>query len=76
LTLTLATERLKMVRSRYLNYGGGEGAVMSAAEVEVPYQEPPEGYLSKFKRSWAVHFGFLLCTFGFMVASSVAIMCF
>ncbi|KAJ4804668.1 transmembrane protein [Rhynchospora pubera] len=76
LTLALATERLKMVRSRYLSCGGGEGAVMSAAEVEVPYQEPPDSYLGKFKRSWAMHFGFLLCTFGFMVASSVVILCF
>ncbi|XP_078164054.1 uncharacterized protein LOC144559021 [Carex rostrata] len=76
LTLALATERLKLVRSRYLNCGGGEGAVMSAAEIEVPYQEPSESYLSKFKRSWAMHFVFLLCTFGFMVASSVVILCF
>ncbi|KAJ3681498.1 hypothetical protein LUZ60_015987 [Juncus effusus] len=76
LTLSLATERLKAVRNRYLSCGGGEGAVMSAAEVEVPYQEPPESYLGKFKRSWALHFVFLLCTFGFMVASSVVVLCF
>jgi hypothetical protein len=52
------------------------GDVVAAADVEVPYQEPPESYLAKFKRSWAIHFAFLITTFAFSVAAAVAILCF
>jgi hypothetical protein len=48
----------------------------SGADVEVPYQEPPESYLPKFKCSWAIHFAFLITTFPFSVAATVAILCF
>ncbi|OAY81618.1 hypothetical protein ACMD2_23113 [Ananas comosus] len=59
------------------NFGaGGELPPVMAVEIEIPYQEPPESYLGKFKRSWAMHFGFLMCTFGFMVSSAVVILCF
>ncbi|OAY78498.1 hypothetical protein ACMD2_15780 [Ananas comosus] len=59
------------------NFGaGGEPPPVMAGEIEIPYQEPPESYLGKFKRSWAMHFGFLMCTFGFMVSSAVVILCF
>ncbi|BAF16246.2 Os04g0687200 [Oryza sativa Japonica Group] len=68
LTLALAADRLRMLKS------GGD--VVAAADVEVPYQEPPESYLAKFKRSWAIHFAFLITTFAFSVAAAVAILCF
>ncbi|XP_020088499.1 uncharacterized protein LOC109710385 [Ananas comosus] len=79
LTLALATDRLKHIKARYSlpNFGaGGEPPPVMAGEIEIPYQEPPESYLGKFKRSWAMHFGFLMCTFGFMVSSAVVILCF
>ncbi|XP_072971118.1 uncharacterized protein [Typha angustifolia] len=76
LTLALATERLRYLKARFAGEGGGVEAAVLAGEVEVPYQEPPESYLGKFKRSWAMHFGFLICTFGFMVSSSVVLLCF
>ncbi|KAL6844231.1 hypothetical protein ACP4OV_025904 [Aristida adscensionis] len=68
LTLALAADRLRALKS------GPD--VVPAAGVEVPYQEPPESYLAKFKRSWALHFAFLITTFAFSVASAVAILCF
>ncbi|XP_062227230.1 uncharacterized protein LOC133925317 [Phragmites australis] len=68
LTLALAADRLRMLKS------GGD--VVAAADVEVSYQEPPESYLAKFKRSWAIHFAFLITTFAFSVAAAVAILCF
>lgn len=43
--------------------------------LEVHYQEPPESYLGKIKRSWALYFGFLIYTFAFTVSSSVVILC-
>nr|CAD1838671.1 unnamed protein product [Ananas comosus var. bracteatus] len=61
--------------TNYSSYGGEPPPVL-AGEIEIPYQEPPESYLGKFKRSWAMHFGFLMCTFGFMVSSAVVILCF
>nr|CAD1838730.1 unnamed protein product [Ananas comosus var. bracteatus] len=78
LTLALATDRLKHIKARYSlpNFGAGGAAAVMAGEIEIPYQEPPESYLGKFKRSWAMHFGFLMCTFGFMVSSAVVILCF
>jgi hypothetical protein len=36
--------------------------VVATADVEVPYQEPPESYPAKFKRSWAIHFAFLIAS--------------
>jgi hypothetical protein len=48
LTLALAAHRLRMLKSR--------------GDVEVPYQEPPESYPAKFKRSWAIHFAFLIAS--------------
>jgi len=66
LTLALAADRLRMLKS-------GPGEVVPAADVEVPYQEPPESYLAKFKRSWAIHFAFLIATFAFSVAASDAL---
>ena len=68
LTLALAADRLRMLKSA--------GEVVAAADVEVPYQEPHESYLGKFRRSWAVHFAFLIATFAFSVAAAVAILCF
>ncbi|KAJ0971980.1 hypothetical protein J5N97_019939 [Dioscorea zingiberensis] len=76
LTLALATDRLKHVKMRAFGVGSGSGSAVPAVEFEVQYQEPPESYLAKFKRSWALHFGFLLCTFGFMASASVVILCF
>lgn len=68
LTLALATDRMKSLKR--------EEAVSLPAEFEIQYQEPPESYLGKFKRSWAMHFGFLIATFGFMVSASVVLLCF
>ncbi|XP_078434287.1 uncharacterized protein LOC144705469 [Wolffia australiana] len=76
LTLALATDRLKQLK---LRLGPGVGAAMDEADeelLEVHYQEPPESYLCKFKRNWALHFAFLLCTFALAVSSSVVILCF
>ncbi|KAF6163388.1 hypothetical protein GIB67_029237 [Kingdonia uniflora] len=67
LTLGLATERLKM------RINGLDGSV---EDLEVHYQEPDEGYFGKFKRNWALHFGFLILVYGFMVSSSVVLLCF
>ncbi|MQM16114.1 hypothetical protein Taro_049069 [Colocasia esculenta] len=75
LTLALATDRLKQLKMR----GPAQMAADGEEEdqlLEVHYQEPPESYLSKFKRNWALHFGFLICTFAFTVSSSVVILCF
>ncbi|OVA07854.1 hypothetical protein BVC80_7807g3 [Macleaya cordata] len=75
LTLGLATERLrqiKMMSSSNDGLGGDE----IAEDFEIHYQEPPESYFGKFKRSWALHFGFLILTYGFMVSSSVVLLCF
>ncbi|KAE8810537.1 hypothetical protein D1007_12750 [Hordeum vulgare] len=68
LTLALAADRLRMLKSA--------GEVVAAADVEVPYQEPHESYLAKFRRSWAIHFAFLIATFAFSVAAAVAVLCF
>ncbi|XP_051141053.1 uncharacterized protein LOC127258298 [Andrographis paniculata] len=71
LTLGLATERL-----RHLKMRGGGGAEEMGEELEIHYQEPPESYLGKFKRNWALHFGFLIFVYAFMVSSSVVLLCF
>lgn len=87
LTLALATDRLKHVKLRYSAAaaaataataagGASEEAPLLPGEFEIHYQEPPESYFGKFKRSWALHFGFLMCTFGFMVSASLVLLCF
>ncbi|KAL6953670.1 hypothetical protein U1Q18_052159, partial [Sarracenia purpurea var. burkii] len=76
LTLGLATERLRQVKMRIGGGGGdesGDGAL--GEQFEIHYQEPPESYFSKFKRNWALHFGFLILVYGFMVTSSVVLLC-
>uniref|UniRef100_A0A5B7BWE4 Transmembrane protein n=1 Tax=Davidia involucrata TaxID=16924 RepID=A0A5B7BWE4_DAVIN len=83
LTLGLATERLRQIKMRMTTGGGGgggggdEGGIMAAGdEFEIHYQEPPESYFGKFKRNWALHFGFLILIYGFMISSSVVLLCF
>ncbi|KAL7254671.1 hypothetical protein ACSBR1_008927 [Camellia fascicularis] len=89
LTLGLATERLRQIKMRIgLLDGDGAGAGAGAGagdaslvmvggdEFEIPYQEPPDSYFGKFKRNWALHFGFLICIYAFMVSSSVVLLCF
>ncbi|KAI5672678.1 hypothetical protein M9H77_13042 [Catharanthus roseus] len=77
LTLGLATERLRQLKMK-LSSGGGAGGVVDeyGDEFEISYQEPPESYFGKFKRNWALHFGFLILIYGFMVSSSVVLLCF
>ncbi|KAL9271752.1 hypothetical protein AKJ16_DCAP15391 [Drosera capensis] len=58
LTLGLATERLRELRRG--GGGGGRGGEGWEEVVEVGYQEPPESYFGKFKRNWAMYFGFLM----------------
>ncbi|XP_034683323.1 uncharacterized protein LOC117912742 [Vitis riparia] len=74
LTLGLATERLRQIKMR-ASSGNDEGDVVGD-DFEIHYQEPPESYFGKFKRNWALHFGFLILMYGFMVASSVVILCY
>ncbi|CAB4283686.1 hypothetical protein PRUPE_6G162500 [Prunus persica] len=78
LTLGLATEKLREMKMRLssANGGGGDFDGVSENEFEIHYQEPPESYFGKFKRNWALHFGFLIVIYGFMVASSVVLLCF
>ena len=54
--------------------GGFDGGVTDE-EFEIHYQEPPESYLGKFKRNWALHFGFLIFIYLFMISSSVVLLC-
>ncbi|KAK6150710.1 hypothetical protein DH2020_015642 [Rehmannia glutinosa] len=75
LTLGLATERLRQLKVR-LNSGGGVVDEMGEEQLDIHYQEPPESYFGKFKRNWALHFGFLIFIYGFMVSSSVVLLCF
>lgn len=72
LTLGLATERLRQVKMR----NGNGGVEENGDEFEICYQEPPESYFGKFKRNWGLYFGFLIFIYGFMVSSSVVILCF
>ncbi|KAI9113976.1 hypothetical protein K1719_015227 [Acacia pycnantha] len=70
LTLGLATNKLREIKTKNVDadeYGD---------ELEIQYQEPPESYFGKFKRNWALHFGFLIFTYAFMVSSSVVLLCF
>lgn len=71
LTLGLATERLRQLKMR----GDGNEDV-AGDDLEIHYQEPPESYFGKFKRNWALYFGFLILIYAFMVSSSVVILCF
>uniref|UniRef100_A0A0R0KB22 Uncharacterized protein n=1 Tax=Glycine max TaxID=3847 RepID=A0A0R0KB22_SOYBN len=36
----------------------------------------PDTYFGKFKRNWALHFGFLILIYAFMISSSVVLLCF
>ncbi|CAL9057831.1 unnamed protein product, partial [Musa banksii] len=80
LTLALATDRLKLLKMRFSSYSavaaGADPPPVLPRDFEIHYQEPPDSYLGKFKRSWAMHFGFLMCTFGVMVSASVVLLCF
>ncbi|CAN1169446.1 hypothetical protein LINPERPRIM_LOCUS19812 [Linum perenne] len=80
LTLSLATEKLRELKMRTTAAAageyGGEMMVGDESELEIHYQEPPESYFGKFKRNWALHFGFLIFIYGFMISSSVVILCF
>ncbi|XP_058786559.1 uncharacterized protein LOC131661145 [Vicia villosa] len=74
LTLGLATEKLRDMKMRLS--GGGDYEAIGDEEFEIHYQEPPESYFGKFKRNWALHFGFLILIYGFMISSSVVLLCF
>ncbi|AES72792.1 hypothetical protein MtrunA17_Chr3g0129621 [Medicago truncatula] len=74
LTLGLATEKLRDMKMRLS--GGGDYDTIGDEEFEIHYQEPPESYFGKFKRNWALHFGFLILIYGFMISSSVVLLCF
>ncbi|KAI3849332.1 hypothetical protein MKW92_025882 [Papaver armeniacum] len=76
LTLGLATERLRQIKMICSSNDGLGGEDEIADDFEIHYQEPPETYFGKFKRSWALHFGFLILTYAFMVSSSVVLLCF
>ncbi|XP_022949634.1 uncharacterized protein LOC111803295 [Cucurbita pepo subsp. pepo] len=75
LTLGLATEKLRLMKMRISTAGGGLDGGAADEEFEIHYQEPPESYLGKFKRNWALHFGFLIFIYGFMISSSVVLLC-
>ncbi|CAJ2641585.1 hypothetical protein L195_g027435 [Trifolium pratense] len=77
LTLGLATEKLRDMKMRLSSGGGGaDYDAVGDEEFEIHYQEPPESYFGKFKRNWALHFGFLILIYGFMISSSVVLLCF
>lgn len=73
LTLGLATDKLREMKTKM---SANVDADEYEDELEIQYQEPPESYFGKFKRNWALHFGFLIFTYGFMVSSSVVLLCF
>lgn len=54
----------------------GGGKDLMGDEFDIHYQEPPKSYFGKFKRNWALHFGFLILVYVFMVSSSVVVLCF
>ncbi|XP_054793903.1 uncharacterized protein LOC129310152 [Prosopis cineraria] len=74
LTLGLATEKLREMKMKLQS--GNEYDGVGDEEFEIHYQEPPESYFGKFKRNWALHFGFLILIYGFMVSVSVVLLCF
>ncbi|XP_022133031.1 uncharacterized protein LOC111005723 [Momordica charantia] len=67
LTLGLATQKLREIKT--------SSSAADDDEFEIHYQEPPESYLGKFKRNWALHFGFLIFIYAFMISSSVVLLC-
>ncbi|TYH45385.1 hypothetical protein ES332_D11G260800v1 [Gossypium tomentosum] len=75
LTLGLATEKLREMKLR-INNGEFVDGFGEEDEFEIHYQEPPENYFAKFKRNWALYFGFLILIYAFMVSSSVVLLCF
>ena len=51
-----------------MRMGGGDDVIGDEGELEIHYQEPPKSYFGKFKRNWALHFGFFyldLWVYGF-----------
>ncbi|KAF3782474.1 hypothetical protein EJ110_NYTH34228 [Nymphaea thermarum] len=79
LTLGVATEKLRRLQ-RVAGRGAGEDVRLDEEDEEematVRYQEPPESYMAKFKRNWALYFGLLVFTYCFMVSATVSILCF
>ncbi|KDP35326.1 hypothetical protein JCGZ_09485 [Jatropha curcas] len=77
LTLGLATEKLRELKMRMGSGNSEYGEVVGdEGELEIHYQEPPESYFGKFKRNWALHFGFLILIYAFMVSCSVVLLCY
>ncbi|KAG4991280.1 hypothetical protein AAZX31_09G107800 [Glycine max] len=79
LTLGLATEKLRDIKIRIAAASAADAdydSVVADDEFEIHYQEPPETYFGKFKRNWALHFGFLILIYAFMISSSVVLLCF
>ncbi|XP_027901977.1 uncharacterized protein LOC114162325 [Vigna unguiculata] len=76
LTLGLATEKLREIKIRLGAANGADYDGVADEEFEIHYQEPPESYFGKFKRNWALHFGFLILIYAFMISSSVVLLCF
>ncbi|CAO2827772.1 unnamed protein product [Amaranthus hypochondriacus] len=85
LTLGLATEKLRQLKMISMNLidptegfsnNGDESSFVNGDDFEIHYQEPPDSYFGKFKRNWALYFGFLIFIYGFMVSSSVVLLCF
>ncbi|CAI9780983.1 unnamed protein product [Fraxinus pennsylvanica] len=70
------TMRLRQLRMRISSGGNPNYVDETGEDFEIHYQEPPESYFGKFKRNWALHFGFLILIYGFMVSSSVVLLCF
>ena len=58
------------------NGNGDESSFVNGDDFEIHYQEPPDSYFGKFKRNWALYFGFLIFIYGFMISSSVVLLCF
>ncbi|KAK7316979.1 hypothetical protein RJT34_00834 [Clitoria ternatea] len=73
LTLALATEKLRELKMRF---SANDYDAVADEDFEIHYQEPPESYFGKFKRNWALHFGFLILIYAFMISSSVVLLCF
>ncbi|WOL13971.1 hypothetical protein Cni_G22751 [Canna indica] len=69
-----ATDRLKLLLIR-CSMAADEDTALLPRVVEINYQKPPESYLGKFRRSWALHFGILMCTFVFIVSTTVVVLC-
>ncbi|KAL9229668.1 hypothetical protein vseg_005111 [Gypsophila vaccaria] len=80
LTLGLATDKLRHLKNNNTTSeppaAAAAAGYVNAEEFEIHYQEPHESYFGKFKRNWALYFGFLILIYAFMVSSSVVILCF